>query len=71
MVIAALDPWRQRLRRLWRDFSEPGQAQLLLHQPGQPSRSIALHGGVYRLGRQADCEIPIDHQAVSRQHALL
>ena len=71
MVIAALDPWRQRLRRLWRDFTEPGQGQLLLHQPGQPSRSIALHGGVYRLGRQVDCEIPIDHQAVSRQHALL
>ncbi len=44
---------------------------LLVHLPGQGSTRLALHSGVYRVGRDADCQVAIAHPAVSRQHALL
>jgi membrane peptidoglycan carboxypeptidase len=67
MAPAALELLRQR----WRRWRQPGQAQLLLHLPGQGSRSVAIHSGAYRIGREGDVQIPINHPAVSRQHALL
>jgi membrane peptidoglycan carboxypeptidase len=71
MTLHVLEPWRRRLERLWQDLSTPGQAQLLVHVPGEAVKRIPLHGGAYRIGRGSDCQIAVDHQAVSRQHALL
>ncbi|MFM7548208.1 MAG: transglycosylase domain-containing protein [Cyanobacteriota bacterium] len=71
MRIRPLEPWRQRLAHLWQELNTPGTAVALLHVPGQPPRRTPLHGGAYRLGRESDCQIPVPHQAVSRQHALL
>jgi membrane peptidoglycan carboxypeptidase len=65
------NPALEALRHRWERFSQPGQAQLRIHQPGQPSRLLPLHPGAYRIGRDNDCQICIDHQAVSRRHALL
>ena len=67
MAIAALEP----LLRRWKRLIQSGQLQLVVHQPGQPVRPIPLHAGVYRIGRDRDCQIQIDHSAVSRHHALL
>ena len=61
----------EALGRRWQRFSQPGQAQLQLHLPGQASRLLPLHPGTYRIGRDNDCQICVDHPAVSRQHALL
>lgn len=47
------------------------EAELLLHLPGEASRRLTLHGGLYRLGRDGDCEISLANPAVSRTHALL
>ena len=66
-----VNPVLEALRRRWQRFSQPGQAQLRLHQPGQPSRLLPLHPGTYGIGRDSDCQVCIDHQAVSRRHALL
>ena len=44
---------------------------LRLHISGQPSREIQLLGQVYRLGRDPDAEIVIQHPAISKRHALL
>ncbi|MCP9941338.1 transglycosylase domain-containing protein [Cyanobium sp. ATX 6E8] len=65
------NPALEALRRRWQRFSQPGQAQLRIHQPGQASRLLPLHPGAYGIGRDSDCQISIDHQAVSRRHALL
>ena len=59
------------LRRRWQRFSQPAMAQLSIHLPGQPTRLLALHAGAYRIGRDSDCQICVEHQAVSRHHALL
>jgi len=67
MAIAAFEP----LLRRWKRLIQSGQLQLVVHQPGQPGRPIPLHAGVYRIGRDRDCQIQIDHSAVSRHHALL
>lgn len=66
-----VNPAFEALRRRWQRFRQPGQAQLRLHQPGQPSRLLPLHPGAYRIGRDSACQICIDHPAVSRGHALL
>lgn len=71
MSIPALEPWRQRVLQLWRELNTPGEALVFVHVPGEPPRRIPLHGGAYRIGRESDCQIRVDHQAVSRQHALL
>jgi penicillin-binding protein 1A len=65
------NPALEAVRRRWQRFSQPGQAQLRVHQPGHPSKLLALQDGAYRIGRDSDCQICIDHQAVSRRHALL
>ena len=44
---------------------------LRLHINGEPSREIQLLGEVYRLGRDPDAEIVIQHPAISKRHALL
>ncbi len=71
MKIAALEPWRQRCLHLWQELNTPGEALVLVHVPGEAPRRMPLHGGAYRVGRENDCQIPVEHQAVSRQHALL
>lgn len=71
MTIAAAAAWRHRFEQLGSRVRSAGDAVLVLHLPGDAPRRIGLHGGAYRLGRSADCEIPVDHGAVSRQHALL
>ena len=65
------NPALESLRRRWQRLSQPGQAQLRIHLPGQASRLLPLHPGAYSIGRDSDCQICIDHQAVSRRHALL
>ena len=47
------------------------QWRLIIHQPGYADRELALEGEGYRLGRDPNLEIPLDHRAVSREHALL
>jgi membrane peptidoglycan carboxypeptidase len=66
-----VNPRLEAIRRRWQRFSQAGQAQLRIHLPGQPSRLLALHDGAYSIGRDRDCQICIDHQAVSRRHGLL
>ncbi|MFO7630146.1 MAG: transglycosylase domain-containing protein [Prochlorococcaceae cyanobacterium] len=61
----------ERLRRQLQRWQEPRQALLLVHQSGLPRRSVPLHGQAYRIGRDPALEVPIEHAAVSRQHALL
>ncbi|WP_254940248.1 transglycosylase domain-containing protein [Cyanobium sp. Morenito 9A2] len=39
--------------------------------PGQGSRRLQLHSGLYRIGRDRGLEVVIDHPAVSKQHAYL
>ncbi len=67
MASAALEA----LGRRWRRLIQPAQVQVLVHLPGQPPRVVPLHGGAYQIGRDSDCQIKIDHNAVSRHHALL
>jgi membrane peptidoglycan carboxypeptidase len=66
-----VNPRLEAIRRRWQRFSQAGQAQLRIHLPGQSSRLLALHDGAYSIGRDRDCQICIDHQAVSRRHGLL
>ena len=66
-----VNPRLEAIRRRWQRFNQAGQAQLRIHLPGQPSRLLALHDGAYSIGRDRDCQICIDHQAVSRRHGLL
>lgn len=61
----------EALRRRWRRWRQPGQCQVQIHGPGLPSRTVTIQSGAYRIGRDADGQIPIEHTAVSRQHALL
>ncbi len=50
---------------------QQGLALLTIHQRDRAAQSLQLHGEGYRIGRDADMEIRIDHAAVSRLHALL
>jgi len=61
----------ESMRRRWRWFNQPTMAQLSIHLPGQATRLLTLQAGAYRIGRESDCQICVDHQAVSRHHALL
>lgn len=49
----------------------PDVARLRIDQSGQATREIPLHGEAYRLGRDDAMELPLNHPAVSRQHAVL
>jgi len=71
MNLPALEPLRRRLQQLWQELNTPGEALVVVHVPGEAPRRVTLHGGAYRVGRDSDCQIPVVHQAVSRQHALL
>ncbi|NBQ20682.1 MAG: FHA domain-containing protein [Synechococcaceae bacterium WB6_3B_236] len=46
-------------------------AELWVHQQGLESLRIPLYGEVYRIGRDPDGEVVINHGAVSKRHALL
>ena len=62
------------LERLKLRLAQPREAEgavLDVFLPGQPSRRLALYGGLYRIGRDNRLEVGIDHPAVSKQHALL
>lgn len=48
-----------------------GAARLTIHQQDRPDQTVLLHGEGYRIGRDQELEICIDHPAVSRQHAVL
>ncbi|MFN5193635.1 MAG: transglycosylase domain-containing protein [Cyanobacteriota bacterium] len=61
----------RRLRRQWHDIRRPAEWLLLIHQAGQQPRRIPLPPGRYRLGRDHDGPIQLDHPAVSRRHGLL
>ena len=52
-------------------IAESGVPSLVVHQLDQPDRSIPLHGDGYRLGREDSLEVPLNHPAISRLHALL
>ena len=47
------------------------QWRLIIQQPGYVDRAVVLEGEGYRIGRDPGLEIPLDHRAVSREHALL
>ena len=51
--------------------ADPHRWRLRIEQPGFADRELALEGEGYRLGRDRDLEITVDHPAVSREHALL
>ncbi|MFN9548109.1 MAG: transglycosylase domain-containing protein [Cyanobacteriota bacterium] len=62
---------RSWLKR-WLGVGVPAPApRLRLHVPGQPPRQVVLHGSCYALGRDPTSQLPLDHPAVSRRHALL
>ena len=48
-----------------------GAAVLEILEPGEPLRRVVLHPGCYRIGRDSGAEVPLQHGAVSRRHALL
>jgi len=50
---------------------DPGSGALEILEPGHPPRRLLLHSGCYRIGRDADAEVSLQHGAVSRRHALL
>ena len=54
-----------------RSHEQSSLPRLIIDQPGQPQKQLRLIGDGYRLGRDAEMEISIQHPAVSRLHALL
>lgn len=64
------EAWRW-LKRWLGDGASASPPRLRLHVPGQAPRQVTLHGACYRLGRDSASELPLDHPAVSRRHALL
>jgi len=46
-------------------------AELWLHQFGKESICYNLYGQIYRIGRDSDGEIVVNHPAVSKRHAIL
>lgn len=71
MKIPGADRLVRTLQQLWEELTLPGEALLRIDQPEGPSRRLVLQGGAYRIGRSSDCQITIDHQSISRRHALL
>lgn len=55
----------------WRVLRQPARPQLVVHQGLAPPQTIDLLPGQYRIGRDGDLDVVIDHSAVSREHALL
>lgn len=59
-------------RREASEGSAPAGTDVLeILEPGFPPRRLVLHPGCYRIGRDASAEVPLQHGAVSRRHALL
>jgi penicillin-binding protein 1A len=71
MTAAMAELWRHILRTSDRARLASPPPQLELHVPGQPSRTVALHGSCYLVGREASADLAVEHPAVSRRHALL
>jgi penicillin-binding protein 1A len=63
--------WRQLKRWAAATTPVPRPAEVSLHVPGQPPRRVVLHGSCYTIGRDPSSDLPVDHGAVSRRHALL
>ncbi|NDC33920.1 MAG: FHA domain-containing protein [Synechococcaceae bacterium WB9_2_112] len=59
------------LQDRWRVLRQPARPQLVVHQGLAPPQTIDLLPGQYRIGRDGDLDVVIDHSAVSREHALL
>ncbi|MEA5473130.1 transglycosylase domain-containing protein [Synechococcus sp. CCY9201] len=51
--------------------AEHAEAERTKLEQIKPERTLRLHGGLWRIGRDPDLEIVIDHPAVSREHARL
>ncbi|MEB3296202.1 MAG: transglycosylase domain-containing protein [Cyanobacteriota bacterium] len=71
MNIPGADRCRRALQQLWQELTLPGEALIRIDPSAGPPRQLVLHGGAYRIGRSSDCQIAIDHEAISRSHALL
>ena len=53
-------------------MAEPNPTpRLILRQGAETLSSVALHGSLYRIGRDPDGEVVLPQPAVSRRHALL
>ncbi|MBM5800294.1 MAG: FHA domain-containing protein, partial [Cyanobacteria bacterium K_DeepCast_35m_m2_023] len=65
------DVWLQRGTQLWRRWRRQARPLLLIHGAEPQPRRLDLVAGTYRIGRDPDAELAIDHSAVSRHHALL
>jgi len=46
-------------------------AKLLIKMQGLENRTVELRFGVNRIGRDPDCDCPIDHPTVSASHCEL
>ena len=55
----------------WRQWRQPPSPQLLIDVGSGTPRRLDLLAGTYRIGRDPDLEITIDHSAVSRLHVWL
>lgn len=45
--------------------------RLIVRTPGRASESLELDDGITRIGRSDDCEIVLDDEGISRQHAVI
>jgi penicillin-binding protein 1A len=69
-----MPPMTEGWTRVQRWAGGPGPttpAKVELHVPGHLPLRIALHGSCYGIGRDANADLPVEHPAVSRRHALL
>jgi hypothetical protein len=46
-------------------------AFLLVQEPGRLVRKVPLVKPIVRIGRGKECEVPVEHQRISRLHAAL
>ena len=45
--------------------------QLIIRQPGRDPVIFAIEPGVYTIGRDHDCRIPLSHTEIADRHAIL
>jgi len=52
-------------------FESPAPGRYLAIEEGEITRLIPLHGPVTHLGRSFSADVRLDHQSVSRRHAVI
>ena len=52
-------------------FESPAPGRYLAIEEGEITRLIPLHGPVTHLGRSFSADVRLDHQCVSRRHAVI